>query len=75
MASIEKLINKLENNPKNASFDDVKRILLSYGYKLDHVKGSHHKFKKDSDSVVVPYHKPIKEIYVLQILEKIRGRK
>ncbi|WP_033915813.1 type II toxin-antitoxin system HicA family toxin [Campylobacter sputorum] len=72
MSSIDKLIKKLENNPKNASFDDIKRILLKYGYVLDHVKGSHHKFKKGSDSIVVPYHKPIKDIYVLQILAKIK---
>ena len=62
----------IENNSKNASFDDVKRLLLNHGYELDHVKGSHHKFKKGGDTVVIPYHKPIKEIYVLQILAKIR---
>ena len=72
MPSLDKLIKKLENNPKNASFDDVKRLLLNHGYELDHVKGSHHKFKKGGDTVVIPYHKPIKEIYVLQILAKIR---
>lgn len=72
VSSLDKLIKKLENNPKNASFDDVKRLLLNRGYELDHVKGSHHKFKKGGDTVVIPYHKPIKEIYVLQILAKIR---
>ena len=46
MSSLDKLIKKLENNPKNASFDDVKHLLLNHGYELDHVKGSHYKFKK-----------------------------
>lgn len=72
MSSLDKLIKKLENNSKNASFDDVKLLLLNHGYELDHVKGLHHKFKKGGDTIVVPYHKPIKEIYVLQILAKIR---
>ena len=51
MSSLDKLIKKLENNPKNASFDDVKRLLLNHGYELDHVKGSHHKFKKRGDTI------------------------
>ena len=72
MSSLDKLIKKLENNPKNASFDDVKRLLLNHVYELDHFRGSHYKFKKGGDTVVIPYHKPIKEIYVLQILAKIR---
>ena len=44
MSSLEKLINKLGNNPKNASFDDLRRILESHGWELNHIKGSHHKF-------------------------------
>ena len=27
MSNIDKLISRLENNPNNASFDDLKRIL------------------------------------------------
>ena len=42
VSSLDKLIKKLENNPKNASFDDIKRLLLNHGYELDHVRGSHH---------------------------------
>lgn len=71
MGSLDKLISKLENNPKNASFNDLKRILESYGWELSHVKGSHHKFKKGSDSIVIPFNKPIKEVYVIQVLERV----
>ncbi|MBF0985332.1 MAG: type II toxin-antitoxin system HicA family toxin [Campylobacter sp.] len=68
---MDKLIKKLENNPKNASFNDIKRILLKYGYELDHIKGSHHKFKRGGDSIIVPHHKPIKDVYILQVLAKL----
>lgn len=75
MSSLDKLIKKLENNPKNVSFDDIKKLLINNGWELNHAKGSHHKFKKGSDSIVIPYNKPIKEIYVLQVLEKIKDKK
>ena len=74
MSSLDKLIKKLENNPKNVSFDDIKKLLINNGWELNHTKGSHHKFKK-GDSIVIPYNKPIKEIYVLQVLEKIKDKK
>ena len=42
--NISSLISRLENNPNNASFDDLKRILEYFGWELRSVRGSHHKF-------------------------------
>ncbi|EOH4405402.1 type II toxin-antitoxin system HicA family toxin [Campylobacter jejuni] len=39
------------------------------------MRGSHHKFKKDNKSIIVPLHKPIKEVYVKQILKRFKGLK
>ncbi|AJD06954.1 type II toxin-antitoxin system HicA family toxin [Campylobacter lari] len=47
MSNKEKLIKELENNPKNASFANIEKLLSWYGYKLVSIKGSHHKFKKN----------------------------
>ncbi|EOI6804779.1 TPA: type II toxin-antitoxin system HicA family toxin, partial [Campylobacter jejuni] len=71
----EKLIKELENNPKNASFANIEKLLSWYGYKLVSVKGSHHEFKKDNKSIIVPLHKPIKEFYVKQILKLLKDEK
>ncbi|QKG29177.1 MULTISPECIES: type II toxin-antitoxin system HicA family toxin [unclassified Campylobacter] len=75
MGSLDKLISKLANNPKNASFEDLQRILINFGWELEHARGSHHKFKKDKDSIIIPRHKPIKEVYTLAVLEKIGAKK
>ncbi|EOA4576020.1 type II toxin-antitoxin system HicA family toxin [Campylobacter jejuni] len=39
------------------------------------MRGSHHKFKKDNKSIIVPLHKPIKEVYVKQILKLLKEEK
>ncbi|EAK0446445.1 toxin-antitoxin system, toxin component, HicA family [Campylobacter lari] len=65
MSNKEKLIKELENNPKNASFANIEKLLSWYGYKLE--------FKKNGKSIIVPLHKPIKEIYVKQILKHLKG--
>lgn len=44
MSNIDKLISRPENNPNNASFDDLKRILEYFDWELRSVRGSHHKF-------------------------------
>lgn len=72
MSQKEKILQKIENNPHNVSFEDIKKLLEWFDYQCVHIKGSHHKFKKGSKSIVLPYHKPIKSIYVKQILSFIK---
>lgn len=71
MSQKEKLLKSLKNNPKNVRFEELKKVLEGYEFKLCHISGSHHKFKKGSISVIIPYHKPLKEIYVKQVLSLI----
>lgn len=75
MNNKEKLIKELENNPKNASFANIEKLLSWYGYKLVSIRGSHHKFKKDNKSIIVPLYKHIKEFYVKQILKLLKDEK
>ncbi|EGN9057126.1 type II toxin-antitoxin system HicA family toxin [Campylobacter jejuni] len=75
MNNKEKLIKELENNPKNASFANIEKLLSWYGYKLVSIRGSHHKFKKDNKSIIAPLHKHIKEFYVKQILKLLKDEK
>ena len=73
MSNTDKLISRLENNPNNASFDDLKRILEYFGWELRSVRGSHHKFyKQGSKPIIIPFHKPIKACYTQMIIKAIK---
>lgn len=72
MSSKDKFIKKIENNPKNVSIEEITKLLSWYGYEVVSITGSHHKFSNGVDSIVVPYKKPVREVYVKQILKKIK---
>lgn len=42
MSKEEKLIKELENNPKNVKFEILEKLLVSNGFRLRGIKGSHH---------------------------------
>ena len=76
MSNIDKLISRPENNPNNASFDDLKRILEYFGWELRSVRGSHYKFyKQGSKPIIIPFHKPIKAYYTQMIIKAIKEQK
>lgn len=70
MSQKEKLLEAMKNNPKNISFNDIKKLLEDNGYEAHNNGSSHFVFRKDGyGHIVIPYHKPIKAIYVKQVLE------
>ena len=74
MSKFEKLLQKIKQLDKNLRFDEVKKILLSYGYefRFPHGGSSHATFRNPGyDSITIPTHEPIKSIYVLLIKEAI----
>lgn len=72
-----KLLERLTNNPKGATFADVRALLLHEGFRLDRITGSHHIFKKAGITFVIPVHaNRVKSVYirrVLQMIKEIRG--
>ena len=67
-----KLLQRLKNNPKSATFDDVRRLLLQAGYNLDRVTGSHHVSKRAETIFVIPVHaNRVKSIYVKRVIKLI----
>lgn len=71
-----KLIERLKNNPKGATFDDIRRLLLQEGFELDHVTGSHHIFKRPGITFVIPVHNNrVKSVYVKRVIELIEEAK
>jgi len=68
----DKLLKAMRNNPKDVRFEDLKKLLLSYGYEAHNTGGSHWVFRKnDCQDEVVPYKKPVKAYYVIRALKSI----
>jgi len=66
----DKLIQAMKNNPKNVPFEDIRKVLEDAGYVCHNSGSSHYVFRKENTaSIVIPYHKPIKAIYVKHVLE------
>jgi hypothetical protein len=72
MGKREKLIDRLTNSPKNASFADLRNLLEYEGFYLDEVTDTHHIFIYAETIFVIPIHnEKVKVIYVEKILELI----
>lgn len=67
MTKWEKLIQRIHSLSSGIRFDELKKILESYGYKEQTPKSgsSHHTFRKNGKpSVTIPKHETVKTIYV-----------
>lgn len=75
MSKKQKRLQKLRQNAKNVSFDEIQQVLIDYGFYLSSINGSHHVFKAhEGDTtfrVVIPLRKPIKPVYVDEVLQTI----
>jgi predicted RNA binding protein YcfA (HicA-like mRNA interferase family) len=73
-----KLLDRLTNNPKGATFNDLRTLLLQEGFRLDRITGSHHIFKKSGITFVIPVHaNRVKSVYVrrvIALIEQAKGR-
>ncbi len=75
MSKREKRLQKLRKNPNNVSFDDLKKVLEDYYFEHVRTAGSHHTFIAKYDEkdwrLTIPFHRPIKQAYVMKSLEAI----
>lgn len=71
-----KLLNRLINNPKGVTFDDLRALLLLEGFNLERITGSHHIFKRGEIRFVIPVHKNrVKSAYVRRVIALIQQSK
>lgn len=78
MSKIEKLIAKLKSNPKDFTWDELKKVLAHFGYeemKKGKSGGSRRKFV-NSKNDVISLHKPhpqntLKSYVIKQIIEHL----
>ena len=56
MSRKDKLLKAIKNNPKDVRFEDLKKLLISYGYEANNSGGSHWVFRKEGcNDEVIPY--------------------
>ncbi len=76
MSKKSKLLAAMKNNPKNIAFEDIKKLLEDVGYTCSNSGSSHYVFRKiGSQHITIPFAKPIKAIYVRQVLEILENQK
>jgi predicted RNA binding protein YcfA (HicA-like mRNA interferase family) len=76
MTRKEKRLERIRQNPKKVSFEELRQVLLDYGFVIKRSRGSHFVFDVQMDDEVVtftvPYTKPyLKSIYVKEALDLI----
>ena len=73
MPSIEKIIEKMKNQPNGIRFSEIEKVLNYLEYYETRQKGSHKRFKnkEKQESITLPEQNPIKAVYVKQILEML----
>jgi hypothetical protein len=74
MSRIEKMLDKMRNNPKDWRIEDLHKIAERYEIVWTRPSGgsSHETFRtKDGGMLTVPAKRPIKPIYIKKFLELI----
>ncbi len=74
MSQWEKLINRIFELANDLRFEELRKVLESYGYEMLTPKGgsSHASFRKPGKArLTIPRHDPIKQIYVRMVREAI----
>ena len=75
MSQIEKLIEKMRNQPNGIRPEEADRVLNAFGYRLDRQRCSHmHYINKFGDVLTIPNKNPIRAVYVKDILSRIEDR-
>jgi len=67
MAKWEKLLLKIRLLSKDLRFEELRKVLESYGYEMNAPRGgsSHYTFRKPGcQPITIPRHEPIKKVYV-----------
>lgn len=74
MSKFDKLLERIRSLDKNMRFDELRKVLESYGYQMYGPSGgsSHKTFRKNGESpITIPQHEPIKRAYVEEVRKVI----
>lgn len=76
MSKFDKLLERITSLSKDMRFDELRKVLESYGYTMYSPKGgnSHYTFRKPGKMpITIPKHEPIKKVYVQMVKEVIEN--
>lgn len=74
MSKWEKLLSRILSLSKDMRFDELRKVLESYGYVMNAPKSgsNHYTFRKPGKSpITIPKHEPIKKVYVEMVREVV----
>ena len=72
MASIEKIIEKMKNQPNGIRVAELDKVLTHFGYRLDRQRGSHRQYINEIGNVItIKDENPLKAVYVKDVLNRI----
>lgn len=81
MANAEKLLERMRSNPRDWRIGDVVSVCKRFGIACTAPrKGSHYKVKHDSmaEILTIPAHRPIKPVYIrdlVRFIDAVKGAK
>lgn len=76
MSKFDKLLEHITSLSKDMRFDELRKVLESYGYTMHSPKGgsSHYTFRKPGKMpITILKHEPIKKVYVQMVKEVIEN--
>lgn len=76
MSKWEKLLARICTLPKDMRFDELRKVLESYGYTMNAPRGgsSHYTFRKAGcATITIPKHEPIKRVYVEMVKQVVES--
>lgn len=76
MSKWEKLLARICTLSKDMRFDELRKVLESYGYTMNAPRGgsSHYTFRKAGCApITIPMHEPIKRVYVEMVKQVVES--
>ena len=76
MSQWDKLIGRILSLSKDMRFDELQKVLESYGYTMNAPRGgsSHYTFRKPGcQPITIPKHEPIKKVYVEMVRDIVES--
>ena len=73
MANVDKIIEKMQQQPNGIKMNEADKVLRANGYRLDRQKGSHRQYiNNNGDVITIKDENPLKAVYVKDILHRIK---
>jgi len=68
--SVEKIIEKMKNQPRGIRLAEAEKVLAAYGYHFNRQRGSHRYYINDNGDLIM-LKEPLKISYITELLERI----